>query len=93
MDTKLELKDGKYVTSVNRNRKKPMHWTSKVPKKIKRNIITNDLHRAKKISTDFENEKKEVSKKFENSGYPRRFVQSVIRDFDDKQSRPAQTKR
>ena len=92
LDTKLELKDGKYVTSVNRNRKKPMHWTSKVPKKIKRNIITNDLHRTKKISTDFENEKKEVSKKFENSGYPRRFVQSVIRDFDDKQSSPTQTR-
>ena len=47
---------------------------------------------AKKIRTDFENEKKELNKKFENSGYPRRFVQSAIRDFDKKQSRPAQAR-
>ena len=48
LDTKLILRNGKYETKVNRNRKTPMHWSSKVPKKIKR-IITNDLHRAKKI--------------------------------------------
>jgi hypothetical protein len=87
LDTKLELNDGIYVTSVNRNRKKPVHWSSKVPKKIKRNIVTNDLHRAKKISTDFENEKKEVSKKYENAGYPKRFVASIVKIFEENQSR------
>ena len=90
LDTKLELKEGQYITSVNRNRKKPMHWSSKVPKKIKRNIVTNDLHRAKKISTDFEEEKKEVQKKYDTAGYPKRFVDSIIRDFEEKQSRPPQ---
>ena len=91
LDTKLKLENGKYITSVNRNRKKPMHWSSKVPKKIKRNIITNDLHRAKKISTDFEIEKGEVQTKYENAGYPKRFVSSIIRDFDEKQSKPKDT--
>ena len=92
LDTKLELTDGKYVTSVNRNRKKPMHWTSKVPKKIKRNIITNDLHRAKKISTNFSKEKDEVALKYENAGYPKRFVTSIVKDFTEKENRPNPTK-
>ena len=67
--------------------KKPMHWSSKVPKKIKRNIVTNDLHRAKKIRTDFENEKKEISKKYKSAGYPKRFVESIVKNFEENQSR------
>ena len=88
LDTKLELKDGKYLTSVNRNRKKPMHWSSKVPKKIKRNIVNNELHRARNISSDFNDEKKVVGKKYEDAGYPKRFVQSIIEHFEQKQSKP-----
>ena len=86
LDTKLELKDGKYLTSVNRNRKKPIYWS--VPKKIKRNIVNNDLHRAKNISSDFNDEKKVVGKKYEDAGYPKRFVQSIIEHFKQKQSKP-----
>ena len=40
LDKKLKLENGEYKTSVNRNRKKAMHWSSKVSKKIKRNVIT-----------------------------------------------------
>ena len=49
---------------MNINRKKPMHWSSKVSKKIKRNIITNDLHRAKKISSNFDAEMRDIPSKF-----------------------------
>ena len=62
-----------------------MHWSSKVPKRYKRNAILGDLHRAKRISSDFCKEKLEIKKKFDAAGFPFRFVDSVIRDFDDKQ--------
>ena len=89
LDTKMKKsEDGQYETSVNRNRKKPMHWTSKVPKKIKRNIITNDLHRAKKISSDFAKEKDIITLKYVNAGYPKRFIESIARDFAEKQNKP-----
>ena len=89
LDTKMKKSEnGQYETSVHRNRKKPMHWTSKVPKKIKRNIITNDLHRAKKISTDFAKEKDIINLKYVNAGYPKRFIESMVRDFTEKQNKP-----
>ena len=94
LDTKLQIADGNYITSVNRNRKLPMHWSSKVPKKFKRNNINNDLHRAKKISSDFSNEIKEIKQKYNHADYPRRFVESVIRDFNENgpQSRRNETR-
>ena len=84
LDTKLRLENDTYITSVNRNKKLPMHWNSKVPKKIKRNIITNDLHRAKKISSDLDTEVKEIKNKYEIADYPKKFVSSVINNFNDK---------
>ena len=87
LDTKMKLINGKYETKVYHNRKMPMHWSSKVPKKIKRNIITNDLHRAKKISSDFTEEKDVIYLKYEKAGYPKRFIASVTNDFVVKQSR------
>ena len=87
LDTKLRLEEGSYKTSVNRNRKKPMHWSSKVPKKIKRNIITNDLHRAKKISSDFREEIKEIGQKYESAGYPKKYVDSIVKDFKERKEK------
>ena len=60
-----------------------MHWSSKVPKKIKRNIVKNDLHRARKISSDFNEEKEEIQKKYRNAGYPEKFTSKIIRDFEN----------
>ena len=65
LDTKLELKDKIYKTSVSRNRKIPTHWSTKIPKKLKRNIITNDLHRAKKISSNFREEVEVIKRKYD----------------------------
>ena len=36
--------------------KKPIHWNSAVPKSYKRNVIIGDVHRAKRISSDFDYE-------------------------------------
>ena len=87
LDTELHLQDGSYNTSVNRNKKLPMHWSSKVPKKLKRNIINNDLHRAQKISTDFNAEINNIKNKFKNADYPSRFVDSIIKGFEQKRKK------
>ena len=60
----------------------PVFWTSKVPKRYKRNAINGELHRAKKISSDFQHEVVRIRKKFMDVGFPKRFVDSVIRDFN-----------
>ena len=41
----------------------PVHWSSKIPTNYKRNAITSELHRAKKIATDFD---KELRRKKQN---------------------------
>ena len=57
LDTHLHNKDGTYVTKVYRKEEKmPAHWSSQIPKRYKRNSIKGDLHRAKKISSNFKEE-------------------------------------
>ena len=34
----------------------PVHWSSKVPFRYKKNVINGELHRAKKISSNFQSE-------------------------------------
>ena len=34
----------------------PAHWSSQIPKRYKRNSTKGDLHRAKKISSNFKEE-------------------------------------
>ena len=85
LDTKLILSNGKYTTEVYRNDKKvPIPWTSKVPKRYKRNTITGDLHRSKQISSDFNKEVTLIREKFSKADYPIRFVDSVIKQFQQK---------
>ena len=61
----------------------PPHWSSKTPKRYKRNAINIDLHRAKAISSDFEAETQIIIKKFLQAGYPRRFILSAINSFNN----------
>ena len=91
LDTKLDLIDGSYNTSVNRNRKLPMHWSSKVPKKFKRNVINNDLHRASKISSNIIEDINEIRQKYKYADFPRKYVESVIKDFTEKQTNQSNT--
>ena len=62
----------------------PAHWSSKTPKRYKRNAINIDLHRAKSISSDFKAETEIIAKKFLSAGYPKRFIMSVKNNFNDK---------
>ena len=83
LDTNFSYKNKETVTSVHvKPGKLPVFWNSKVPKRYKRNAINGELHRAKKIASDFEQETKRIKKKFVDVGFPSRFVDSVIRDFN-----------
>ena len=82
LDTNITTKNGIIETSVHiKNNKFPVFWSSKVPKRYKRNAINGELHRASKISSNFENEIRRIKKKFKNVGFPTKFTESVIRDF------------
>ena len=61
-----------------------MHWSSKVPFKYKRNAITGELHRGKRIASDFDEETKRIRSKFTDAGYPKYVVENTIRYFNRK---------
>ena len=79
MDKSLHLNNGIYDFKVYRKTtKQPTHWSSKIPKRCKRNMILRDLHRSNRIF---------ISQKYssyEKADYPKRFINSVIRQFQDR---------
>ena len=85
LDTKLTLVNGRYTTMVYRKTTKmPIHWNSKCPKRYKRNAITGDLYRAQRISTNFKEEISVIKSKYVKAKYPPRFIDSIIRNFLEK---------
>ena len=84
LDTQVITKNGKIVTVVYRKSNKlPVPWSSNVPKLYKRNAINADLHRSKQISTNFDKEIYRFKKKFLAADYAQKFVESVIRNFEN----------
>ena len=80
LDTHLHNKDGNYVSKVYRKEAKiPAHWSLQIHKRYKRNSIKVDLLRAKKISTNFEEEIKFIRNKFIRADFPLPFINSVIK--------------
>ena len=61
--------------------------SSNIPKRYKRNAINADLHRSKRISTNFDQEIYRIKKKFLAPDYPQKFVESVVRNFENDQIR------
>ena len=88
LGTKIDKNNGEIKTCVFRKPASlPAHWSSKVPKRYKRNAINGELSRASKISSDLESEKRIITTKYINAGYPPNFIKSVIRQFDEKQQK------
>ena len=86
LDTQLINIEGKYIiTKVYRKESKiPIHWSSKIPKRYKRNTITTDLHRAGNIASNIKEEIQTTRKKFIKADYLRPFVNSVINQYNNK---------
>jgi len=82
LDTKLKCINVTYKFNVHRKETKlPIPWTSKVPKRYKRNTIDGDLHRSQRISSNFDEEIPLIKEQFLKADYPLRFVNSVINEF------------
>ena len=62
--------------------KLPIHWSSQVPIRYKRNVIKGELHRASKISDFIDREKEIITERFTHAGFPINFIKSTISSFD-----------
>ena len=83
LDTEIFRSNGKITNQVyNKMKKFLVHWTSKIPVRYKRNAIISELHRAKKIVSNFDTEIKRVVTKYTAAGFPSRFDHSIIYNFD-----------
>ena len=87
VDRQLVNLNGKIETKFYRKPTKlPVPWSSNIPKRYKRNAINGDLHRSKRIATDFEKEIVQIEKKFLAANFPSRFTNSVCNDFLNKEN-------
>ena len=87
LDTSLHLNNGIYDSTVSRKTtKQSTYWSSKIPKRYKRNMIQGDLHRSNRVSSNFSEEIKFISHKYEKADYPKRFIDSVKRQFQESQT-------
>ena len=68
----------------NKAKKLPVYWPSKVPFKYKRNAITGELHRARRIASDFGEETKRIRSKYTDARYPKHVIENTIRNFNRK---------
>ena len=83
LDTEIIRSNGKITTHVyNKTKKLPVHWTSKIPVRYKRNAIISELQRAKKIASNSDIEIKRIVNKYTAVGFPNTFVRSIINSFD-----------
>ena len=66
----------------NKSKKVSVHWCSRIPTKYKRDAITGELHRAKRIANDFNFEVKRITKKkFIIAGFPRNSIRNTTEYF------------
>ena len=61
----------------------PVHWSSKVPFRYKKNAINGELHRAKKISSNFQSEIARIKAKFLKAGFPHKVIENTINNFNN----------
>ena len=69
-------------TVYRRSNKFPVHWSSKIPLRYKRNAITGKLHRANKIASNFSNETKKLKIKYLQAGFPIHVINDVFHRFN-----------
>ena len=82
LDTQINRSNGTTSFSVaNKDTKLPFHWSSKVTIQYKRSVIKGELSQASHIATSFEFEVKRITKKYQNAGYPKRFIEKQIESF------------
>ena len=66
-----------YFTEGRKVNKIATHWSTKISKKLKRNIVTNNFHRAEKICSEYNKARN-----------PPKFIKCVIRSIHQTQNKP-----
>ena len=80
LDTEIIRTNQGIETQVhNKVKKLPVHWSSKVLYKYKRNTITGELHRAKRIASNSDSETKRIRNKYRDAGYPKMLLRILSR--------------
>ena len=83
LDTEIVRHNSAIITKVyTRSNKFPVHWSSKIPLRYKRNAITGELHRANKIASNFSNETKRIKIKYLQAGVPIHVINDVFHRFN-----------
>ena len=83
LDTKIiRLGCEKETKVYNKSKKLPVHQSSKIPTRYKHNVISGELHRAKRIAKDFNFEVKSITKKFLSTGNLTDFIRNTIEYFN-----------
>ena len=83
-DTETIILNNEVVTSVHRTESKlPVPFESQVPKHYKCSTLLGKLHRAKKISSKFQKEVKNMKEKFSKANFPLRFINSLVAQLNN----------
>ena len=84
MDTQIIKENNEIKTQALAKRSMyPVHWSSKVPFRYRKNVINGELQRAKKISSNFQSEIARIKAKFLNAGFPHKVIESTINNFNN----------
>ena len=60
-----------------------VHWSSNVPFQYKKNAINGQLHRAKKISSNFQLKTAKIKAKFLKASFSHRVIENIINNFNN----------
>ena len=83
LDTEIVRHNSAIITKFyTRSKKFPVHWSSKMPLRYKRNPITEELHRANKIASNFRNEMKKIKIEYLEAGFVIHFINDVFHRFN-----------
>ena len=83
LDTELVTENGEITMQVfSKSTKLPVHWSSKIPVRYKRNAVTEELNRAKRIASDFNEELNRIRQKYQNAGLSLKFINETICNFE-----------
>ena len=67
---------------LSKSTKLPVHWSSKIPIRYKRNAITGELRQVKRIASDFNKELKRIRQKYQNAGFLLKILNEAICNFE-----------
>ena len=78
LDTEIIRRGCEIETKVyNKSKKLPVDSFSEIPIRYKGNVITGELHVAKRIANNFNFEVKHITKKFLSAGFPKNITRDI----------------